>query len=155
MPRRVAIKNHIQEIQLINQRSAIVLIFMVILIILLIFRLSYLQLTHHKLYITLSKKNSLDLVPIEPTRGLIYDRKSNTDKLRIIDPINYSATNYIGKVGIEKNYENQLHGSVDYEQVENDASGEMVRTLNQIKPMPGKNLYLTIDSKLEIAIETA
>src|SRR5437867_3720062 len=75
MPRRIAIKNHVQEIRLTQQRCTVVLIIMILLIILLVMRLGYLQLANHQLYTTLSKKNSLDLVPIEPTRGLIYDRK--------------------------------------------------------------------------------
>ncbi|HLB57625.1 MAG TPA: penicillin-binding protein 2, partial [Gammaproteobacteria bacterium] len=37
----------------------------------------------------------------------------------------------------------------------NDASGEPVRVLNQIKPVPGKNLYLTLDSRLQLAAEKA
>ena len=49
---------------------------MVILVILLIVRLTYLQLINHDHFTTLSQKNWLDLVPLEPTRGLIYDRNS-------------------------------------------------------------------------------
>ena len=84
-----------------------------------------------------------------------YVGRINIDELDDIDPTNYSATNYIGKLGIEKFYEDELHGAVGYEQVENDASGEPIRVLNQIKPAPGKNLYLTLDSRLQIAVEKA
>src|SRR5476651_2157979 len=72
--KRTPIKNHLQEIQLVSQRSIVALVIMVILIVLLVMRLAYLQLRQHDLYTTLSQKNSLDLIPIEPTRGLIYDR---------------------------------------------------------------------------------
>jgi penicillin-binding protein 2 len=261
MQKRTPIKNHLQEIQLVSQRSIAALVIMVILIVLLITRLAYLQLTRHTLYTTLSQKNSLDLIPVEPTRGLIYDRNGvllaenipvfsldvipykagnvlnalqqiskfipltstdmlqfqkelrqhrrfdeiplkmrlsevevakfaenayrfpgfsvkgrlirhypfssslshvlgyvgriNLDELSDIDATNYSATNYIGKLGIERYYEDDLHGTVGYQQVENDASGEPVRVLNQIKPLPGKNLYLTIDFRLQLAVEKA
>src|SRR5579872_4727820 len=74
MRKRIAIKNHLEEIQQINQRSMIVLFVMIFLILLLISRLAFLQLFKNDLYTTLSKKNWLDLVPSEPTRGLIYDR---------------------------------------------------------------------------------
>lgn len=47
---------------------------MIGLVVLLISRLAYLQLQENSLYTTLSQKNSLDLIPAEPTRGLIYDR---------------------------------------------------------------------------------
>ena len=74
MQKRIAIKNHLQEIRLITQRSAAMLVFMLILIALLIIRLGFLQFAKHDLYTTLSKKNWLDLIPNEPTRGLLFDR---------------------------------------------------------------------------------
>jgi penicillin-binding protein 2 len=261
MRRRIPIKDHYHEIQLITTRAITALVIMVILILLLITRLGYLQLSQNALYTTLSKKNWLDLVPVEPTRGLIYDRNGvllaenipvfsldiipdkienmpqtlseiskiipltdleiaqfqkqlkqhrrfdeiplklrlteeevakfsehmyhfrgvlikarlmrhypfgssfthvlgyvgriNTQELNQIDTSNYSASNYIGKLGIEKYYEDELHGTVGYQQVESDASGEAVRVVNQIKTTPGENLYLTIDSKLQLAVEQA
>lgn len=261
MSKRIPIKNHLQEIRLINQRSLVALIVMVILVVLLVLRLGFLQLAKHDLYTTLSKKNWLDLVPIEPTRGLIYDRhgvllaenlpvfsldvipyqidnipkmladiakiiplsdtdiaqfqkelkqhrefdeiplkyrlsenevarfsenqyrfpgllikarlmrhyplgenfshvigyvgRISPDELADIDTANYSASNYIGKLGIEKYYEDELHGNVGYEQAETDASGENIRVLSQIHPTPGKNIYLTIDSGLQQVAEDA
>ncbi len=75
MLKRIPIKNHHQEIQLTAQRSMLALVGICLLIILLVIRLAYLQIYKHDVYITLSTKNWLDLVPVEPTRGLIYDRK--------------------------------------------------------------------------------
>jgi len=227
----------------------------------LIARLAYLQIYKNELYTTLSTKNAIDLVPVEPTRGLIYDRNGvllaenipvfsldiipqqvtdlqktlstlskiveisdsdlnqfkkqlkqhrrfdeiplklrlteeevarftenqyrfpgviikarlmrhypygesfshvlgyvgriNTQELAEIDQINYSASHYIGKLGIEKYYEEDLHGNVGYEEVENDASGKPIRVLKKISGTPGKNLYLTIDSGLQFAAERA
>src|SRR4029079_3861745 len=72
--RRITIKNHVQEIQLTTQRCIISSVIMLILIGILICRLAYLQMIEHDLYTTLSKKNWLDIVPLEPTRGLIFDR---------------------------------------------------------------------------------
>src|SRR4029077_10409614 len=74
MRRRITIKNHVQEIQLTTQRCIVAVVIMLILISLLITRLVYLQISQHDVYTTLSKKNWLDIVPVEPTRGLIYDR---------------------------------------------------------------------------------
>lgn len=261
MHKRIPIKNHHQEIQLITQRSIIGLIIICILVVLLIARLAYLQIYKHDVYSTLSTNNWLDLVPVEPTRGLIYDRngvmlaenvpvfsldvipyevknmqKTLTDlrkiinlsdddinqfqrqlkqhrrfdeiplKLRLseeevarfsenqyrfrgvmikarlmrrypfgesfshvlgyvgrinaqelneIDQTNYSASHYIGKLGIEKFYEEELHGNVGWEEVENDASGKSIRSLKEIKATPGKNLYLTLDSGLQFVAEKA
>src|SRR3990167_3604348 len=75
MPKRIAIKNHHYEIQLNMQRVMIIFGVIFFLILFLITRLAYLQMYKRDMYVTLSTKNCLDLVPIEPTRGLIYDRK--------------------------------------------------------------------------------
>ncbi len=261
MQRRAAIKNHYKEIKLITKRSMIALIFISTLVTALIGRLVYLQIYKHNVYSTLSTQNWLDLVPIEPTRGLIYDRNGiliannipvfsldiipykandlsktvselnkiieltdndmaefrkqlrqhrrfdeiplkfrlteeevarfvenqyrfpgtfvkarlmrnypygatfshvvgyvgriNMQDLKEIDQVNYSASNYIGKMGIEKFYEDELHGKVGYEQIETDASGKSIRTLREIKGTPGNNIYLTIDSGLQLVAEKA
>jgi len=79
-----------------------------------------------------------------------YVGRINAKELTQVDPSNYSATNFIGKTGVEKYYEPQLHGQVGYKQVESDASGQVVRISSQTLPTPGDNLYLTIDSKLQL-----
>lgn len=261
MRTHIPFKNHIQEIQLVTQRSFIALVLISLFVLLLIMRLAYLQITKHDMYITLATKNWLDLVPVEPTRGLIFDRRGvllaenvsvfsldvrpdqvpdiqktiaavgkivslsdsdiaqfqkqlkqkrrfdesplklrlteeevarfaenqhrflgvmikarlmrhyplsnsfshvlgyvgriNAQELSEIDQTNYSASHYIGKLGIEKYYEEELHGKVGYQEVENDASGKPIRVLKEIKAIPGKNIYLTIDSGLQFAIEKA
>lgn len=261
MHKRISIKNHYHEIQLIARRSMLALILICLMVTLLILRLAYLQIYKNELYTTLSTKNAIDLVPVEPPRGLIYDRKGimlaenipvfsldiipqqvpdlkktllalgkiidlsdsdlsqfkkqlrqhrrfdeiplklrlsdeevarftenqyrfpgvlikarlmrrypygesfahvlgyvgriNSQELNVIDPINYSASHYIGKLGIEKFYEDELHGKVGYEEVENDASGKPIRVLKKINGVPGKNIYLTLDSGLQFAAEKA
>lgn len=68
-----------------------------------------------------------------------------------IDHANYRGTYVIGKYGIEKSYEDVLRGKAGFEQVETDARGRMIRHLDEIPPVAGENLYLTIDSKLQLA----
>lgn len=68
---------------------------------------------------------------------------------------NYSGTDYIGKEGLEKSYENQLHGVTGYEEVEVSAGGRAVRTLSRTAATPGKNLILSIDIELQKVIEEA
>lgn len=82
-----------------------------------------------------------------------YVGRINAKELSEVDPSNYSATNFIGKTGIEKTYETQLHGTVGYQQAETDASGKVIRIVNYTAPVTGNNLYLTIDSKLQLAAE--
>lgn len=261
MLKQIPIKNHQQEIHLVFTRTMVALGFMITLLSLLLFRLAYLQLIKHELYTTLSTKNWLDIAPIEPTRGLIYDRhgvllaenipvfsldvipmqitnlpellnhlkkiiqlnndeiqqfnkqlkqhrrfeeiplkwqlseeemnrfaenqyqfpgifikarlirhypfansfshvlgylgRINNNELKIIDPVNYSASQHIGKLGIEKYYEEELHGKVGYKQVENDANGKLVRILKEINSTPGKNIYLALDSNLQLVAQKA
>lgn len=73
----------------------------------------------------------------------------NMKELEQIKSTNYRATNFMGKTGIEKYYENQLHGKVGFQQVETDASGRIVRTISKQAPISGAKLYLTIDSRLQ------
>ncbi|MBU0744380.1 MAG: penicillin-binding protein 2, partial [Gammaproteobacteria bacterium] len=80
-----------------------------------------------------------------------YVGRINTDDLKNIDSENYGASNFIGKVGIEKYYESTLHGKTGYKVAEVDAAGRIVRTIKVIPPAPGDTLHLTIDSKLQKA----
>lgn len=84
-----------------------------------------------------------------------YVGRINEYELKRVDSVNYSGTNFIGKLGIEKYYEKRLHGTVGYEQAEIDASGRIIRVLHRSKPVRGQNLYLTIDAKLQLEIEKA
>jgi len=79
-----------------------------------------------------------------------YVGRISAQDLAHIDSDNYRADTDIGKVGIEKFYEKQLHGHTGYKQVEVDAGGHAVRTLKQIAPIPGETLTLTIDAQLQI-----
>lgn len=255
------IKDHFKERRLLTYRCIAALLLISLLILGLCARLVYLQIYKRHFYITLSKKNRIEIVPIEPNRGLIYDRNhvllaknipvfsldiipsqaTNIDKvirqLKKILPItdteiaafkktlyqhrrfeeiplkiklsdeevaifsvnkyripgavvkarllreyplgeenahvvgyvgrinaqeaqaisqeNYSASNYIGKIGIEKYYEDTLHGQVGYKQVEVDASSNIIRTLGVTPPVPGDDITLTIDSHLQQAAQAA
>lgn len=68
---------------------------------------------------------------------------------------NYRGTNYIGKDGLEKRYETELHGITGFEQVETSAGGRAVRVLSRTPAVPGKNLMLSIDIRLQMAAEKA
>lgn len=66
---------------------------------------------------------------------------------------NYRGTQVIGKKGIEKTWEEVLHGRTGVEEVEVTASGRPVRTLSRIDPVPGANLRLSLDIHLQKAVE--
>ena len=85
-------------------------------------------------------------------------RISQRDAERIADSddeANYNGTDYIGKEGLEKSYETQLHGTTGYEEVEISASGRAVRSLSRTPATPGKNLILSIDIELQKVVEEA
>lgn len=83
--------------------------------------------------------------------ALGYVGRINIDELRKVDTTNYRATNFIGKAGIEKYYEDLLHGKVGYQMVETDVSGRTLRVINKISPRSGAKLYLSIDMRLQQA----
>ena len=84
-----------------------------------------------------------------------YVGRINEAELKKLDPVNYSGTHHIGKTGIERFYEEQLHGQVGYEEVETTARGRVLRVLNRVEPISGQDIYLTLDSKLQEAAELA
>ena len=71
--------------------------------------------------------------------------------LERIDEDRYQGSRYIGKLGIESQYEDVLLGQVGYEQVETNAHGRNVRVLQRTSPVAGDNLRLSIDAELQIA----
>ncbi|QJD99381.1 penicillin-binding protein 2 [Massilia forsythiae] len=71
------------------------------------------------------------------------------------DAANYNGTDHIGKEGLEKSYERQLHGQTGYEEVERSAGGRAIRTLSRTPAVPGTNLVLSIDIELQKVAEEA
>jgi len=255
MENNSALNKHIKESSLFKRRAIAALIVAFIFSGLLLIRLTYLQVFQHQFYSTLSRQNLLSIIPVGPSRGLIYDRNGillaknmpvysldiipekikkipdtiqalqkyvsindddikqfnrirnqyrqfepiplkmklgeaeiarfyvnqhlfpgviiqaretrfypmkdlisevvgyvgriNQNDLLTLDNNNYDASDDIGKNGIEKYYEKDLHGVVGSEQAEINATGHVVRILKRIPPQAGKNVYLTIDSRLQ------
>lgn len=71
------------------------------------------------------------------------------------DLSNYKGSDHIGKSGLEQFYEKQLHGTTGFQQVEIDADGHAIRVLSSTPPIPGDNIILAADSKLQEIAETA
>lgn len=74
-----------------------------------------------------------------------YVGRINEKELKEVDANDYGATEYIGKTGVEKFYEDRLHGTVGYQKVETDARGRITRVLEKIDPIAGENLHLYLD----------
>lgn len=65
---------------------------------------------------------------------------------------NYQATRDIGKLGIERYYEDLLHGTAGYQEVEVNSRGRIIRTLKYVPPVPGKDIVLNLDIDLQLYI---
>lgn len=66
---------------------------------------------------------------------------------------NYRGTEYIGKLGVEQSYERELHGTTGVQEVETSAGGRAIRRLSSRPAIPGRNVVLSIDIKLQQLIE--
>lgn len=112
--------------------------------------------------------NKFDLpgidIDIKPKRHYIFE-KSAAHLLGYLSEINTAELksgrykgarggDFIGKFGIEKQYENYLRGVRGGQQVEVDATGRIIRVLKTVDAIPGKNIYLTIDQKLQLKAES-
>ena len=86
----------------------------------------------------------------ETTAHLLgYVGRINVQELQHVNSANYRATNFIGKSGIEKYYEDLLHGEVGYQQIETDVRGRTVRVLTKQAPVSGSKIQLTVDARLQ------
>ena len=63
----------------------------------------------------------------------------------------YRGTSHVGKTGIERYYEDDLHGQPGFERVETNAQGRVLRVLERSHPTPGRDLRLSIDLDLQLA----
>lgn len=257
----LTIKDHFRETRLYNQRVLIAVVILVLVLLVIFTRLIYLQIINHDHYTTLSEDNRLNILPIPPIRGLIYDRNGvllaqnlpsftlqlipehikdldttlaqirslinisdeeiarfhelrktkrrfegvplrfrlndierakiavhqdrlagvnvtaeltrdypqgklashaigyvgriNEAELGRLDATRYSATKHIGKVGVERSYEDILHGEVGFERVETNSQGRILNKITDVLPIPGKDIYMTIDLRVQEVAEEA
>lgn len=81
--------------------------------------------------------------------------KEELDAFKAAGITRYKPGDYVGKFGIEKQYEDLLHGEDGGEEIEVDARGRTRRVLGNKAPVPGATITLTIDKDLQIAAERA
>lgn len=261
MAPRTPLKDHLRETHLFTSRALVALVMVGLLLVVVVARLIYLQIISHEHFSTLSENNRVNIVPMPPTRGLIYDRngvllaqnlpafslevipeqvknldqtlaalaqliaidEDNLDQfkkrldqrhpfeaiplrlrlseeevarfavnrhrfpgvdvgarltrdyplgelavhavgyagrineadLKVLDVSNYRGTTHTGKTGVEKYYEDILHGQVGYQHEETNAVGRVLRVLERRLPTPGQNLYLSLDVDLQMVAELA
>ncbi|MEP0202815.1 MAG: penicillin-binding protein 2 [Halioglobus sp.] len=83
------------------------------------------------------------------SHALGYVGRINEQETWDLDETDYRGTFHIGKVGVEKFYEDTLHGTVGYQNVETNAHGRVLRVLERFDPVPGADLKLHLDIRLQ------
>lgn len=78
-----------------------------------------------------------------------YVGRINREDMQRLDSVRYAGTHYTGKTGVERVYEDELHGDVGYQNVETNARGRVMRVLEREDPQPGRDLTLNLDIRLQ------
>ncbi len=256
---RLLLKDTVLENRIFGNRILVAWLMILVLLFVIIVRLFFLQVIYHERYTTLSKSNHIKILPLRPTRGLIYDRNAvllaenrisyslevtpekiknidellnnlsqiiaidetdiarfkkqskqvrsfktiplrhrltedevgrfaahrnsfpsvevkqnqsryyplgktgvhvigyvgriNEKELERIDKSDYMGSDFIGKTGLENFYEKELHGKTGFQHVEKNVQGRVIRTLESIPFVPGKDIYLNIDIVFQKYVE--
>lgn len=78
-----------------------------------------------------------------------YIGRINAKELATLSAVQYSGSHHIGKTGIEKFYETQLHGKTGYAEMQTNAQGRAVQIITSNQPTMGNDIYLTLDIDLQ------
>lgn len=91
------------------------------------------------------------------THALGYIGKINTRELQQLDDdgeaANYAATRDIGKIGLERFYQRELHGTMGYQEVEVNNRGRLIRVLRSVPAVSGQNIHLGLDVGLQLTAQ--
>lgn len=84
-----------------------------------------------------------------------YVGRISEAELQKLDPAVYTGTFHIGKSGVEKAYEDILHGKAGYEERETNVEGRSISVIGQTDPISGGDLHLSLDIKLQKTAQEA
>ena len=87
--------------------------------------------------------------------ALGYAGRINEKELTKLDKQKYQGASHVGKVGIEKRYEEELHGEVGYQHVEINAQGRSLRVLKTQPSTPGIDVQLSLIASLQEVAQEA
>jgi penicillin-binding protein 2 len=85
------------------------------------------------------------------THVIGYVGRLDANDLKAVDEANYRGTTHIGKTGIERFYEDAMHGAAGIERVETNARGRVLKMLERQNPVAGNDLVLSIDVAVQQA----
>jgi len=103
-------------------------------------------------YIFSNEKDGVDTV-VSLSHVLGYLGKLNDEELKNNRANGYLISDNIGKTGIEKIYETELRGTYGRKKIEVNAAGKEQNIIAEEAPVPGKNLFLTIDLEAQQKLE--
>jgi penicillin-binding protein 2 len=78
-----------------------------------------------------------------------YVGEISADELKSVKYSGYKRADLIGKSGIEKSFDNYLRGERGGRQIEVNVTGQLVRVLKTVDAVPGNNIYLSFDQRLQ------
>ncbi len=78
-----------------------------------------------------------------------YVGRINEAEMKSLPIAEYRGSSHVGKIGIENTYEIELHGKTGYAEIETNVQARAINTVNSVLPVPGENLYLTLDIDLQ------
>ncbi|CAM3728084.1 penicillin-binding protein 2 [Rheinheimera salexigens] len=91
------------------------------------------------------------------THAIGYIGKINRRELQQLDAsgelANYAASRDIGKIGLERFYQQQLHGTMGYQEVEVNNRGRTIRVLRSVPAVSGQNIQLGLDVGLQLTAQ--
>jgi penicillin-binding protein 2 len=91
------------------------------------------------------------------THALGYIGKINTRELQQLEldneAPNYAASRDIGKIGLERFYQRELHGTMGYQEVEVNNRGRLIRVLRSVPAVSGQNIHLGLDVGLQLTAQ--
>ncbi|MDH5191989.1 MAG: penicillin-binding protein 2 [Gammaproteobacteria bacterium] len=82
-----------------------------------------------------------------------YVGRIDEKDIQQLDESKYRGTTHTGKIGLEKSYEDILHGIVGLQQAETNAQGRILRVLEKTLPRSGNNLFLHLDMRMQLVAE--
>ncbi|MFW0871066.1 MAG: penicillin-binding transpeptidase domain-containing protein [Patescibacteria group bacterium] len=169
----------ILERSIAREAFVALIIVLILILIIFVFRLGYLQIAQGAYYRDVSQNNRLASEVIFNKRGIVYDRNKlelawnefseekdfslrryyqNPGLAHLLGYVsypgkdsagNYFSTEYKGISGIEYAYNGRLNGTSGRRIREVNALGETVSSYAIREPVPGENVYLSIDSNIQ------
>ncbi len=107
-----------------------------------------------KRYYVSSASSTSSSSPSSLSHVLGYLGKIHDEEWDDLQSQGYLVSDNIGRTGVEKTYEKDLRGQYGYKKIEVDALEREQGTLSVEPPIPGKNVYLTIDAEAQAKMET-